>query len=494
MQHWQAALALNRFGYGAEPGGVHALANQGPQRWLKGQLSLPSSERYFSTFLTDSRESGLLSTDYMREDPTLPLSALYNIKTAQAIATRMVRPVAGAAQALLSSERPFHERLVRFWMTRFSVRASDPFLSPLILDFEREVIRRFGTGRYYDLLVAAARHPALLVITGNDQSIGRRSRAYHSFDDARMDETLARLLVDHLTLGPGNPLNPAARNSLARMLTGWSVNRSNPQGLIAFQFNPDIHEVGVKVFLNKRYPDAGALEGEAALWALSTHPDTAIHVSRQLAQHFVGPEPSPELIEAMEKAYLAHEGSIRHTLYALIDHPHTWGGLVSGGGLVEEGQPLSPDIIDQASSRIQWILKSPTDLVYSLTRGFGRTLETNQDIGDMLVQEIAQLEAPPFTATNSAAKENRESTALLNRQQNPWITPDFLRERLNWSRAVAYRYTRNDQIYYGSSVADAAYDLIGPRLPQSLYLRLASIPDGFSALIEFVLSPQFQYR
>ena len=473
------------------------LAANNPARWLKDQLALPSSERYFNTFLTDSRESGLLSTDYMREDPTLPLSALYNIKTAQAIATRMGRPVSGAAQALLSSERPFHERLVRFWMERFAVRSADPFLSPLILDFEREVIRRFATGRYYDLLLAAARHPALLLITGNDQSVGRRSRAYHSVDNARMDETLARLLVDHLTLGPDNPLNPAARNSLARMLTGWSINRANPQGLIAFQFNPDIHEVGGKVFLNRRYPDAGALEGEAALWALSSHPDTATYISRQLAQHFVGPEPSPELIDAMQEAYLTYEGSIRHTLYALIDHPHTWGGLVAGGSVVgglNDGQPLSPDIIDQTSSRIQWILKSPTDLVYSLTRGFGRALETNQDIGDRLVQEIAQLEAPPFTINQDSGKEKTQGLALLNQQQSRWLTPDFLRERLNWSRAVAYRYTRNDQIYYGSSVADAAYDLIGPRLPQSLYLRLASIPDGFSALTEFILSPQFQYR
>jgi uncharacterized protein (DUF1800 family) len=94
---------------------------------------------------------------------------------------RLMQIAAAEGDAALTervvSERPFVERLVAFWSNHLCVSAGAKVLvAPLAGSYEREAIRPHVLGRFEDLVLASAKHPAMLVYLDNFQSIGPTSR------------------------------------------------------------------------------------------------------------------------------------------------------------------------------------------------------------------------------------------------------------------------------------------------------------------------------
>ena len=85
----------------------------------------------------------------------------------------------GSARALtarITSDRPFVERLVAFWSNHLCVSTGSKILvAPLAGSYERDVIRPHVLGRFEDMVLASAKHPAMLVYLDNFQSIGPTS-------------------------------------------------------------------------------------------------------------------------------------------------------------------------------------------------------------------------------------------------------------------------------------------------------------------------------
>jgi uncharacterized protein (DUF1800 family) len=79
--------------------------------------------------------------------------------------------------AAVRSESPFRERLVAFWSNHFTVSVRKPGVAGIAGAFEREAIRPHVTGRFADMPLAVAQHPAMLLYLDNAQSIGPKSRA-----------------------------------------------------------------------------------------------------------------------------------------------------------------------------------------------------------------------------------------------------------------------------------------------------------------------------
>ena len=78
----------------------------------------------------------------------------------------------------VTSDRPFLERLVAFWSNHLCVStAAKVLVAPLAGSYEREVIRPHVLGRFEDMVLASAKHPAMLIYLDNFQSIGPSSRA-----------------------------------------------------------------------------------------------------------------------------------------------------------------------------------------------------------------------------------------------------------------------------------------------------------------------------
>jgi uncharacterized protein (DUF1800 family) len=109
---------------------------------------------------------------------------------------------------------------------------------------------------------------------------------------------------------------------VARILTGWTVER--PQRGGGFQFEPNRHEPGSKIVMGQKFKDRGEQEGRELLHMLATKPATAQFISRKLAVRFVSDDPPQALVDRMAKMFLASDGNISAVLNTMFHSPEFW--------------------------------------------------------------------------------------------------------------------------------------------------------------------------
>lgn len=116
---------------------------------------------------------------------------------------------------------PFVERLVHFWANHFAVSVDKPLIVGWAGSFEADAIRPHVLGRFEDLLLAAVRHPAMLLFldqaqsAGNGSAMGARGRG--------LNENLAREILELHTLGVRSGYTQEDVKEFARALTGWTL-------------------------------------------------------------------------------------------------------------------------------------------------------------------------------------------------------------------------------------------------------------------------------
>src|SRR4029078_6480742 len=77
----------------------------------------------------------------------------------------------GKIYRALYSNRQLEEVLVDFWFNHFNAFEGKQFVRPLLTSYERDAIRPHVLGKFKDLLLATARHPAMLYYLDNWESI-----------------------------------------------------------------------------------------------------------------------------------------------------------------------------------------------------------------------------------------------------------------------------------------------------------------------------------
>ncbi len=259
----------------------------------------------------------------------------------------------------VTSDRPFVERLVAFWSNHLCVSTGAKVLvAPLAGSYEREAIRPHVLGRFEDMVLASARHPAMLVYLDNFQSIGPNSRGgQFSGRGGRgqkrgLNENYARELLELHTLGVDGGYTQQDVQELAKILTGWTVAglvRGAPQvtaqrgrrpngrtgatpatadpdrnGPIGFTFQALLHEPGAKTVLGVKYGDDGEEEGERVIRALCRHPSTARFVATKLVTHFVGDQPPAAAVDRIARVFRDSDGDLRAVSLALVDLDDAW--------------------------------------------------------------------------------------------------------------------------------------------------------------------------
>ncbi len=220
----------------------------------------------------------------------------------------------------LYSPNQLQEQMTWFWFNHFNVHQYKNNLRVLVGDYEDRAIRPRALGRFRDLLIASATHPAMIRYLDNEQNAA-----------GRINENYAREVMELHTLGVDGGYSQKDVQELARVLTGLGVNfsdktpnvRPNQRELYVRQgfteFNPGRHDMGEKVVLGQRTAGSGWKELLDELARLAAHPETARFVSRKLADYFVADAPPPALVERMAQAFLRSDGDIAETLATMFE-------------------------------------------------------------------------------------------------------------------------------------------------------------------------------
>lgn len=212
------------------------------------------------------------------------------------------------------------ERLTRFWADHFTVRAVTGVTRHLVSPYVEEAIRPHVMGRFSDMLRAVTTHPMMLVYLDQHLSMGPNSRTAQRRNRG-LNENLARELLELHTLGVGASYDQTDVRELAELLTGLSYSPKN-----GFAFLRNIAEPGPEVVLGQTYGgDVPRLADIlAALDDLAAHLDTARHIGRKLAVHFVADDPPASLVDELAGVFADTGGDLGAVVAAMLRHPAAW--------------------------------------------------------------------------------------------------------------------------------------------------------------------------
>lgn len=284
---------LNRAGYGPQPGDIAQATAVGLAATLEAQLN-PEA-------ITDTAADLLLRS-----------FTVYHMDVSQLVEQdekdAAVELISATVLRALYSKRQLYEAMVEFWSDHFNIYLRKNQFMPLlkILD-DRDVIRPHALGKFRDLLAASARSPAMLAYLDNVQNTKDQP-----------NENYARELLELHTLGVHAGYTQADVQAVARILTGWTVERrGRHKG--AFVFKPELHDFGPKTVLGQTFQaDDGEAEVTALLDMLVTHPATSEFIAAKLVRRFVADEPPTALVNQVAQTYRDTDGDIKAMLRAIF--------------------------------------------------------------------------------------------------------------------------------------------------------------------------------
>jgi uncharacterized protein (DUF1800 family) len=320
----RAEHALNRLGFGPRPGDVDRVMAEGVDKWIEKQLHPERIDDAAVTARLASFETLKMNNGDMIEQYYKPIVAARRAKKEgdgeqaedneglKAMRQKSRRVVGElSAQRIIratESDRQLDEVMADFWLNHFNVFAGKGIDRFLLTSYERDTIRPRMWGKFEDLLMATAKSPAMMFYLDNARS---RSGA--------INENYAREIMELHTLGVDGGYTQKDVTELARVLTGWSIDRRSGQ----FAFHPFLHDRGAKTVLGVRL-EGGVDEGERMIHILAHHPSTAHHIAAKLCQRLVADDPPKALVDRVAKTFLDSDGDLRVTVKAVIDSPEFW--------------------------------------------------------------------------------------------------------------------------------------------------------------------------
>jgi len=515
MSLQDAAIAANRFGLGARPGELKAIAGD-PRGWLKAQLTpekalpaplaaLPDTQDDLTAFRRWIVASGLIKSVGAYQDAMKPgaphpadgMAAMNRQGAAPAPAAqdegyaaalsgqpqvlkvddpgftveksfiawfgpRYVQAVKARIDVAATTERPFFERLVHFWGNHFTVSSAKPETQAMPPSFERDVARRHAADNFHAMLLASTQHPGMLIYLDNFVSVGPNSllvrhpmlmpAAYRERLKG-LNENLAREILELHTLGVRSGYTQDDVTTFAKVITGWTVKPEGHAGgeTGLFNFVGALHEPGAKTVLGQAYPQDGVEQGEAVLRALARHPATARFVATKLVRHFVADAPPPRAVDAIATTFQKADGDLAAVCAALVDLPEAW---------------------TPAPAKV----KPPEDYLVSTVRGLGGP----QLNGVQLTALFSRMGQRPYFA----AGPNGWSDIGAD-----WIGPDAVWKRLEFAHAVG-----QGMASAGLNPLAVGDDILGPQMSPATRDAVGRAESPAQGLALLLVSPEFQRR
>lgn len=380
------------------------------------------------------------------------------------VAQHLTREIYSTAQ--------LQEVMTDFWLNHFNIYLRKNETMPYeLVSYERDVIRPRALGKFEDLLEATAHSPAMLMYLDNSESIGPDSLAAEKAEAAAarrpgnqkkaregLNENYARELMELHTVGVNGGYTQADVTQVARILTGWTIDR--PQRGGGFEFDPNRHEPGTKKALGQKFKDHGELEGRELLHYLATRPATAQFISRKLAIRFVSDDPPKSLVDRMAKSYLSSGGDISAVLKTLYHSPEFW----------------SSDVYLAK-------VKTPIEYVISAVRASNANIDNLRPLANAL----RQMGMPIYGCVPPTG---------YNWQASTWVSTGALVDRMNFALNLAANRLSGISVDWAPQAPDGAAPAADVRTPETEETRLEAsvVPGGVSESTRAAVLQQFQQQ
>ena len=409
------------------------------------RLKLDTSQLY--------KRYGPLTTKANGGVPPTPEQVEARIKAANEI---LQQTSAARIYRALYSPRQLQEVMVDFWFNHFNIFAYKGFDLLWVGDYEDRAIRPHVLGHFRDLLLATARHPAMIYYLDSQTSTAPGSpNARGEFSG--LNENYARELMELHTLGVDGGYTQADVVTLARIFTGWGFDYADMDAGsgTAFGFDPSRHDGAEKTFLGQQIKRGGEDQGVAALDILARSPATARHIAFELAQYFVADHPPPALVDRLSQRFTETDGDIKAVMESLL---------------------TSPEFRDSIGQKY----KTPYQYVLSAARASGVDVQNPEP----LLGTMARLGEPLYLCQTPDGYKNTEAA---------WLSPDATTLRIDFASLLASGAYLLDAPPAGSQ--QAANPMAGPHLVADRAPRADLKPQPIDpAALENLLSPALGER
>jgi uncharacterized protein (DUF1800 family) len=376
----------------------------------------------------------------------------------------------------LYSNRQLVEVLTDFWFNHFNVFEGKGQAEQITLaSYENDAIRPHVLGKFKDLLLATARHPAMLHYLDNWESLagdvfdvgpfaGRgalMSRQAHG-----LNENYGRELMELHTLGVKGGYTQEDVIAVARCFTGWTIRQPNTKP--EFAFAAFMHDTGEKTVLGHKIAAGGEeSDGLQVIDILAHHPSTARFISKALAQRFVADDPPASLVDKMARTFAKTDGDLRAVMETMF---------------------TSREFFSEGAWQAK--MKSPLEMVVSAVRAAGG----NATDSFTLVQKVADMGEPLYGKVEPTGYRDSAET---------WLSTANVMARIGFANALAAGQVPGVKVetaaFGQKDAAVIAHELLSrdasPQTLAAIEKGLQGKPASPGPIMGLVISsPEFQRR
>ncbi|MFG6079498.1 DUF1800 domain-containing protein [Paracoccus litorisediminis] len=326
---------------------------------------------------------------------------------------QLARDLQGRIARAVDDPFGFGERLVQFWSDHFTAVPTGLANNPLGSAYVNEAIRPHIGGRFEDMFFAADTHPMMLVYLNQNTSRGPNSMAARRQPDKALglNENLAREAMELHSLGVGAPYTQADVRQLAELLTGLSYNLQK-----GFEYLPQIAEPGAETVLGVSYGGenkATLRDIRLALRDIARRAETAQHVSRKLAIHFVSDSPSADLVDQMAAKWRETDGHLPQVYRVMMTHP-------------------------ELEATFRQKVRQPFDYMVAALRALGVTGK------QVMALDFPQLPAILFQPLAGMGQRWMRPVGPDGWPEAPeaWIAPQLLAARISWALQTPRKFVK----------------------------------------------------
>lgn len=295
---------LSRFAFGPTAPARAWIAANGISAWYKQQVAYGTTYRGYGGHSSVAAQGPLLTMTPWDVRQYLKAQGNEYGWTAMDQLTRVTIGLQTWSRAQL------YETLVDLFSNHLNVANHNGDVWNTRAAYDRDVIRRHAMGSFTDMLLASARHPAMLAYLNLAESSKRQ-----------VNENYGRELLELHTVG--RVYTEQDVKGAALLLTGRTVDQYSH-----YVYDPWRHPVGPVTVLGFRSdnatPEAGEAEGDALIRYLASHPATAKRLATKLCLRYVSDAPSATLVNAVAKAYLANHTQILPMVLTILRSDEFW--------------------------------------------------------------------------------------------------------------------------------------------------------------------------